>query len=33
MSTGAIVMGILSGAVLWGGCAFCVWISIKKHRI
>ncbi|MFA6709443.1 MAG: MetS family NSS transporter small subunit [Fusobacterium sp.] len=30
MSTGAIVMGILTGTILWGGFGLCLYIALKS---
>lgn len=32
MNTSAIVMAIISGGILWGGFAYCLFIAIKSEK-
>ncbi len=32
MSTSAIVMGVISGLILWGGFGICLKIALKSDK-
>lgn len=32
MSTGAIVVALISTGVLWGGFAYCLSIALRKNK-